>query len=157
MAQNNPWDVETIRAFYYLQCPECPFDTKEEKTFVTHATENHPSSCTFFDKKYANEILMKNATINAIKSEPISDNDRYEDFTEFYPEVSMNEDTEDGFKKKKIKKVHEGKKPFPCSFCGSSYTRKTALNKHVKTVHVDMNDQEEETPYQGNLLKGIVI
>ena len=45
------WAVESIQAFYYLKCPECDFDTREENSFENHATENHPMSLVLFDKK----------------------------------------------------------------------------------------------------------
>ena len=50
MAQN-PWAVDSIKAFYFLKCPECDFDTKEENSFETHATKNHPQSFALFVKK----------------------------------------------------------------------------------------------------------
>ena len=31
----NPWQVESIKAFYYLKCPECQYHTKEENLFET--------------------------------------------------------------------------------------------------------------------------
>ena len=46
----NPWQVESILAFYFLKCPECTFTNKEESDFQTHAIENHPLSLTFFEK-----------------------------------------------------------------------------------------------------------
>ena len=67
MAQN-PWAVESIQAFYFLKCPECEFDTKEENSFENHATENHPLSFVLFDKKYVPEDFD---TI-CIKEEPLS-------------------------------------------------------------------------------------
>ena len=67
MAQN-PWTVESIQAFYFLKCPECDFDTKEENSFENHATENHPLSFVLFDKNYVNEGFD---TID-IKEEPLS-------------------------------------------------------------------------------------
>ena len=70
MAQN-PWAVESIQAFYFLKCPECDFDTKEEKSFENHATENHLLSFVLFDKKYVNEDFD---TID-IKEEPLSHSD----------------------------------------------------------------------------------
>ena len=54
MAQN-PWAVDSIKAFYFLKCPECDFDTKEENSFETHATKNHPLSLVLFGKKSDNE------------------------------------------------------------------------------------------------------
>ena len=44
----NPWQVESLEAFAYLKCPECPFDCKEDIFFQAHALENHPLSIAFF-------------------------------------------------------------------------------------------------------------
>ena len=44
----NPWQVDSIRAFSFLKCPECTFDTKEEESFQDHALENHPLSIVLF-------------------------------------------------------------------------------------------------------------
>ena len=49
---DNPWQVESIDSFYYLKCPECGFDTKDEDFFELHATENHPLSFTFYGQTY---------------------------------------------------------------------------------------------------------
>ena len=49
----NPWEVESIQDFYFLRCPECGFDTKEENSFENHAMENHPLSFVLFDNKSA--------------------------------------------------------------------------------------------------------
>lgn len=46
----NPWQVDSVQAFYFLKCPECTFTHKEESNFQTHAIENHPLSVTFFEK-----------------------------------------------------------------------------------------------------------
>ena len=65
MAQN-PWAVESLQSFYYLKCPECNYDTKEEKLFENHATENHPLSLVLFDKK----SVKKDFDTIDIKEEP---------------------------------------------------------------------------------------
>ena len=44
----NPWSVENIKEFWFLNCPECTFKTKIEKMFETHAFQNHPSSYALF-------------------------------------------------------------------------------------------------------------
>ena len=36
----NPWQVESILAFYVLKCPECEYNTKAEGNFVHHAKGN---------------------------------------------------------------------------------------------------------------------
>jgi hypothetical protein len=50
MAIYNPWHVDSIQSFWFLRCPECPFDTKEEYMFQDHAIENHPASFSLFGK-----------------------------------------------------------------------------------------------------------
>ena len=47
----NPWDVDSIKSFSYLKCPECVFESQEEDIFQNHATENHPLSFVFFGGK----------------------------------------------------------------------------------------------------------
>ena len=64
----NPWAVESLQSFYFLKCPECDFDTKEENSFENHATKSHPLSFVLFDKKYVPEDFD---TIN-VKEEPLS-------------------------------------------------------------------------------------
>ena len=42
--EKNPWDVENIQEFSFLNCPECDFKTKTETIFQDHAVENHTKS-----------------------------------------------------------------------------------------------------------------
>ena len=46
----NPWEVDSIREFYFLKCPECDFTHREEKEFQNHAIDTHPLSIPFFEK-----------------------------------------------------------------------------------------------------------
>ena len=65
---HNPWKAESIQNFYFLICPECNFNTKEDNSFENHhATVNHPLSFVLFDKKSINEDFD---TID-IKEEPL--------------------------------------------------------------------------------------
>ena len=68
--KGNPWHVESIHAFYFLKCPECGFDTKEEKNFQTHAIQNHPMSSVLFGER----VLAKKIVILEQKLDP----DEYE-------------------------------------------------------------------------------
>ena len=52
----NPWEVDSIREFYFLKCPECDFTHKEENFFQNHAIDSHPLSIPFFEK---NEFAME--------------------------------------------------------------------------------------------------
>ena len=47
----NPWKVENIQSFVFLNCPECEFKTKKKSYFQEHAAKKHPMSCVFFEDK----------------------------------------------------------------------------------------------------------
>ena len=57
MMDGNPWKVDSIEAFSFLNCPECMFRTKEENFFGFHAARNHPLSIAFFGKQMEQEQL----------------------------------------------------------------------------------------------------
>ena len=60
MDPDNPWQVESIEAFYFLKCPECMFFSKEDKGFYHHAVKNHPLSFVLFGKPaQSNELLAQ--------------------------------------------------------------------------------------------------
>ena len=61
MTTTNPWSVDTIEMFLYLNCPECVFLTKEKATFKNHALENHPLSNVFFGDKFEDKNLELNS------------------------------------------------------------------------------------------------
>ena len=63
---NNPWLVENIQAFSYLNCPECTFKVKEENLFQDHAVKNHSSSSVLFGANITTECVY-------IKTEPNED------------------------------------------------------------------------------------
>ena len=46
----NPWNVDSIHEFYFLNCPECPFLAKDESYFQDHALKKHPLSFVLFGK-----------------------------------------------------------------------------------------------------------
>ena len=47
----NPWMVDSIKDFWFLNCPECNFKAKEEISFQKHAIEEHPF-CNVLFKAY---------------------------------------------------------------------------------------------------------
>ena len=48
MMAENPWLVNSIQAFSFLNCPECSFKAKDKNFFQGHALQNHPLSFEFF-------------------------------------------------------------------------------------------------------------
>lgn len=45
---DNPWLVDNIKEYLFLNCPECTFKVKEEILFQYHALKNHPKSTALF-------------------------------------------------------------------------------------------------------------
>ena len=53
----NPWLVENIQAFSYLNCPECAFKVKEVGIFQDHAVRNHSQSSVLFGPNVKSEFI----------------------------------------------------------------------------------------------------
>ena len=73
----NPWLVDSIKAFSFLNCPECDFRSQEENLFSYHAAKNHPLSSAFYDKKIELEkssIALKTVERSPADSEKICEN-----------------------------------------------------------------------------------
>ena len=84
----NPWQVGSIQEFYFLKCPECTFDTKEESQFQEHAVENHPLSFALFGKSEKSEINhVEEKFENEIENDNFDGNE-YDDYggNEYYDE-----------------------------------------------------------------------
>ena len=52
----NPWMVDSIKYFWFLNCPECNFKTKDEISFQKHAIEEHPFCNVLFKASNSIEI-----------------------------------------------------------------------------------------------------
>ena len=62
----NPWQVDSIKAFACLKCPECAFNTNIENKFTDHAVENHPLSFVLFGKsEEVTKVKMEEDTENS--------------------------------------------------------------------------------------------
>ena len=92
----NPWAVESLQAFYFLKCPECDFNTKEDNLFENHATENHPLSFVLFDKKYVEEdfdsIDIKEEPLSCSDTQISYDHEKSSMHDQFPPLSSITED-----------------------------------------------------------------
>ena len=62
----NPWLVENIQEFSFLNCPECAFKVKDEDKFQDHAVRNHSQSSALFGQNPKSEFIT-------VKSEPSSE------------------------------------------------------------------------------------
>ena len=70
----NPWQVESIEAFYSFLCPECGFNSKEGTFFQDHAIKNHPLSLVLFENSHEpkfNDVKYRNSeeNLNGVQSD----------------------------------------------------------------------------------------
>merc|ERR1711862_668499 len=70
---DNPWVVDNLKDFWFMNCPECVYKTKTEDSFQDHAFENHPSSFVLFDT-YAKSVTTEQDSIGP-ESDKIEQND----------------------------------------------------------------------------------
>ena len=56
---SNPWHVESIQDFSFLNCPECTFKSKHEDFFQEHAVKSHPQSRVLFDENIEIDPLQE--------------------------------------------------------------------------------------------------
>ena len=71
MMAENPWLVNSIQAFSFLNCPECSFKAKDKNFFQGHALQNHPLSFEFFctSSKKTKEIVAEIEKIESLEDE----------------------------------------------------------------------------------------
>ena len=89
----NPWKVETIQAFYFLNCPECVFKTKTEDMFKMHAFSNHPLSCILFEKSIKTEGTKEEVSEFELEQVAKEDHKTLEElmYSEFGPPEPLND------------------------------------------------------------------
>ena len=133
MASYNPWMVHSVHDFWFLKCPECSFDSKEEENFQAHALEKHPLSFTLFGK--------------TVKEEAFDNNYEFAENNKDYPEASENQDPflevqiKEEFVEKKgtldQAKDHSKneEKTYPCKFCNHTSAKKSGIVNHISQHH----------------------
>ena len=149
---DNPWLIENIQKFLFLNCPECEFKTKKENSFQDHAVERHPSSFALFNNVSEYDPLELDSwqKFKKIKTENFELEDLQNEET--LEEIMFPEerDTFDGQLKPSKSKVlnntksikdktkndksnNEGRKVFHlCSFCKRSFRNMVDLKIHIK-------------------------
>ena len=152
----NPWTVNSVHEFWFLHCPECPFNTKEEEFFQAHAIENHPASLALFGKIVKEEALDNSYEYKENNLENNRDyGEAYENQTpieSFYvasisPEIQIKEEFVENYEENEQKSfsaitglklhtdnVHEAIR-YNCSKCDKTFSQMVGLTKHNDSFH----------------------
>ena len=142
---NNPWLVDSAQAFLFLNCPECIFKTKEEKTFEYHAIKNHPLSCVLFD-------FVEEITIDEQKFDPlgVASPEKEKNLEQFIKSSTSGKQKRKGpsdqlsINVKKTKVQPEPRKDLKCDFCVFSTSERSDLVVHVQKEHLSIDSDDDE-------------
>ena len=148
----NPWQVESILAFYCLKCPECEFNSKEENNFIHHAKEYHPLSCNLFDQETSNcaPYYYDKEVINTghIKQEQNSDLSYEEDYHN-YPDMSINKyENEDNEGIEIKREFTDNNDPL----MANQYENESNEGIEIKTEFTDENDPLKASSFEQSII-----
>ena len=153
-ASFNPWTVNSVLDFWFLNCPECMFHTKEEDFFQTHAVINHPASLVLFGKTEEEHNIDK--SIDEYKENNHDYVEAYENetSTESLDVASISSDVEI---KEEFIENHEENEPktvsainrlnlhtdneaitYNCSKCDKTFLQSIELRKHTESFHEEI-------------------
>ena len=94
LKDSNPWLVENVKAFSFLNCPECAFKVKEENLFQDHAMKHHSLSSVLFGSSSKTEcVYIKSEPNEDIMEDPVIKTECTEDIIE--PQMTESEPIED--------------------------------------------------------------
>ena len=120
----NPWQVESIEAFYFLKCPECTFYAKDDTAFHLHAVENHQLSFVFFGKPEVKILTPEEILDLPEKSCEIEDNETLSEKTL----QTIANDSNVQIESEKLK----SDKLFSCKFCFKPFSDLNNMKRHLK-------------------------
>ena len=107
----NPWDVTSVEAFLYYNCPECDVKAKDCKVFMSHALECH---------QLARDSLPQ------LEQEPLY----------IKPEINFEEDDDQDFVEDPNWDYDIEDQPlFRCDICDYTCDSSSKLKSHRKTEH----------------------
>ena len=119
MSTINPWSDKDIKDFLFLNCPQCPFKTKDENEFQKHALKNHPLS----------SVLFGGVSSNLQKRKDTSD--------------------QSPTKSKISKGEPESRKDEKCDICSFSCSERSDLVLHVQKEHFNNESSSNEISTEG--------
>ena len=155
-ASFNPWTVNSVLDFWFLNCPECTFHTKEEGFFQTHAVINHPASSVLFGN--SEKELNIDDSIDEYKENNHDYVEVYEnqtpteslDVTSISSDVEIKEEFIENLEENEPKNfsainrlnLHTDKDQeaitYKCSKCGKTFFQSIELRKHTESFHEEI-------------------
>ena len=142
MAFENPWQVDNLQSFLFLNCPECVFKTKKPKSFQNHALSKHHLSKVLFsevaESKTFENLKLEQEEIS--KSNLILEQIMYEEEMDYDCGLESNpiqiEPKRKGIGKEselsEAEFSNEKELYHLCNFCNHSFKNILELKTHIK-------------------------
>ena len=149
----SPWDVTSVEAFLYYNCPECEVKSKDVNSFMSHAIEHHEIA-RYYVSQYDQEPMEDNEALHDIKPEIELHEDEYIeeqplfDDMDYEPEVKIHKCDICEFECDKASKLaaHTRKEhpikvtpSIKCDQCDYTGRNMKLLRRHKERMHVDYN------------------
>ena len=130
----NPWMVEKLQDFLFLNCPECSFKTKAKDYFQNHAVKEHPMSCAFFNDF---EIETEQLDFDCIGTNQTLEEIMFPDLENIAPEALIkpkkkSDDIKTIISMDKENKTIEPRLHHLCQFCDYETTNEFQFRSHIK-------------------------
>ena len=123
----NPWQVESIEAFYILKCPECTYYTKKDNSFYDHAIENHSKSFVFFGKPTVKIITPEEILDLPVESFEVEDSETLSESEKTLKTIA--EDSSNGQTESGESKICD---PLVCKICFKTVSDLNNMKRHMK-------------------------
>ena len=103
----NPWLVENLLPFLFLNCPECDFKSKTKTIFQNHAQQNHSSSYVFFEKlieddQIHTDMTEENEVLKKVVHDSNSLNAQFQNSEKILEEIMFSESMKNDDYKQKL-------------------------------------------------------
>ena len=124
----NPWNVLSLEAFHFYNCPECEdkYSTKEQ--FTLHAIDVHPKA-----RHMIPTILDKSVVISDVQTKLNEEGKPQDSSFDFDCQIKIEAvESDTDLDEDKPKNVTE---TYKCDKCPKSYLHKKNLKVHIRKVH----------------------
>ena len=136
----NPWNVLSLEAFHFYNCPECEdkYSTKEQ--FTNHAIDVHPKARIIIPTMLDNNVnIVISEVQTSIKVEPNGEEFKPENAFDLDCHIkieAIESDTEnDSTELKQESSQSVTTEMHKCDQCPKSYSQKKQLKEHIRKVH----------------------
>ena len=135
----NPWNINSIYALQYFNCPMCAFKNRSKQQIVTHAYQVHPESVKF----------LSNINDNSLSDVWCPWKEHFIEIEEPVHWKHLIDDNAEIDEAGTLLNVN-GMIYHKCDMCNKAFPQPTSLKKHVKYVHGGLKNKKRSISYHNS-------